>query len=66
MNKQQNADKNECEEDLPMDPLVPQAPKSRQDAVKKKPSDQADQQKQRAEAEKMGEQSLRSGLLESP
>jgi hypothetical protein len=66
MHKQpKNADKNEFEDDLPMEPLVPQAPKGKQDAIKKKPysNEQLDEQKQRAEADRVGEQSVRTGLV---
>jgi hypothetical protein len=66
MNKHNRSiEKNEGEEDIPMDPLIPQAPKEKQDSIKKKPysPEKTEEKKQRAEADRYGEQSVRSGLV---
>ena len=45
MGKQTEPEKNEADEEVPMDPLTPQAPAKPSDSVKKKPFSSQDQEK---------------------
>jgi len=46
MGKQTEPEKNESDEEVPMDPLTPQAPPNPSDSVKKKPFSKEKEKKQ--------------------